>query len=151
VDAFFGVLAPEGGSMLIVAARPPSWVLPVFVVAYIALLVALGWVILQGYRWLARAADRSRPRAFEGLAIRDAPARGLVGVVFHTYYGFLVFAIQTEHRFWAPPEDARLALWRLHLFNLTWGMFVHGPLVIPLLSLANYFVQKRSIRRQETG
>ena len=68
--------------------------------------------------------------------------------MFHTYYGFLVYVIQTEHRFWASPEDARVALWRLHRFNLVWGMFAYGALVIPLLSYGNYLAEKRSIDRQ---
>jgi hypothetical protein len=68
--------------------------------------------------------------------------------VFHTDYGFLVFVIQTEHRFWASPADARVALWRLHRFNLIWGLFAYGALVIPLLSFGNYLAQKRLIDRE---
>jgi hypothetical protein len=68
--------------------------------------------------------------------------------VFHTYHGLLAFVIQTEHRFWASPEDARIALWNLHKFNLIWGMFAYGALVIPLLSFGNYLAQMRSIARE---
>ena len=80
---------------------------------------------------------------------RSDPAHGLVEVVFHTYYGFIVFVIQTEHRFHSPPDDARQALWRLHRFNLVCGMFAYGFLLIPILSYCNYLAQKRSIRQQE--
>ena len=133
---------------MIVATQPP-WLVPALVVASIAFYAALGWIILQGYRWLRRAADASRLRAFEGLKIHSGSAPGLVAVLFHTYYGFIVFVIQTEHQFWAPPDDAREALWRLHRFNLSWGMFAYGVLVIPFFSFGNYLSQKRSIRRQE--
>ena len=134
---------------MIVAAQPP-WLVPALVAASIAFCVALGWLILKGYRWLGRAADASRLRAFEGLKVHSGPAPGLVAVVFHTYYGFIIFVVQTEHQFWAPPDDAREALWRLHRFNMSWGLFAHGVLVIPFLSFGNYLSQKRSIRRQET-
>jgi hypothetical protein len=71
-----------------------------------------------------------------------------VPVRFHTYHGLLVYVIQTEHRFWASPKEARAALWRLHRFNLVWGMFARGLLIIPLLSYAHYLAQKRSIARR---
>ena len=89
-----------------------------------------------------------RSAAYDRLKTYTSQAWGTVPVVFHTYYGFLVFVIQTEHRFWAGPEDARVALWRLHRFNLIWGMFAYGALVIPFLSFGNYLAQKRSIDRE---
>jgi hypothetical protein len=55
----------------------------------------------------------------------------------------------TEHRFWATPDYARAALRRLHHFNLVWGMFAHGALLIPIVSCANFLAQSRSIRKQE--
>ncbi len=133
---------------MVIAAQSP-WMVSALVLASIAFYVALGWIILQGYRWLRRRADASRLRAFEGLKIHSGPGLGLVAVVFHTYFGFIVFVVQTENRFWAPSDDAREALWRLHLFNLSWGMFAYGVLVIPFLSFGNYLAQKRSISRQE--
>jgi hypothetical protein len=66
-------------------------------------------------------------------------------------YGFIAFVTQTEHRFWATPDDAREAFWRLHPFNLTWGLFARGAPLIPLVSFGNYLAQKRSIRNQEIG
>jgi hypothetical protein len=112
---------------------------------------ALGWAILKGSRWLKRAAEVSQFRAFEGLMIHAEPVPGLVAVVFHTYYGFIDFVTQTEPRFWAPPDEARRVLWRLHRFNLSWGMFAYGALLIPLMSCGNDLAQNRSIRRQETA
>ncbi len=94
------------GETLVIAVQSP-WMESALVLASIAFYVALGWIILQGYRWLRRGADASRLRAFEGLKIHSGPAPGLVAVVFHTYFGFIVFVIQTENRFWAPPYDAR--------------------------------------------
>ena len=76
-------------------------------------------------------------------------ASGLVYVVFHTYSGSFPFATQTEHRFWATPDNARIALKDLHQYNLSHGMFAYGGLFIPLLSLGNYWAQKRSITKQE--
>jgi hypothetical protein len=98
--------------------------------------------------WLRRAARAAQQRAYSGLQISTAPGPGTISVVFHTYYGFVVFVTQTEHRFWASPGDARVALWHLHKFNLIWGMFAYGALVIPGLSFGNYLAQKRSIERQ---
>jgi hypothetical protein len=136
--------------MTIIAAQPP-WLVPAVIIASVAFYVPLAWLILKGYRWLRRLAEDSQGRAFDGLKVHDGPAPGLVGVVFHTYYGFIAFVIQTEHRFWAPPDDAREALWRLHRFNLNWGMFAYGVLLIPLVSFGNYLAQLRSIRRQEAA
>jgi hypothetical protein len=133
---------------MIVAEQPP-WLLPAVIVATVVFYIALAWVILKGYRWLRRLAEASQRRCFEGLKIHDAPAPGLVLVEFHTYYGFIAFVIQTEHRFWAPPDDAREAVWRLNRFNLTWGLFAYGVLLIPLLSFGNSLAQIRSIRKQE--
>ena len=132
------------------AAQPP-WLIPVVIILTIVFYVALGWVVLKGYRWLTRVAERSQRRAFEGLKVHDGPAPGLVLVVFHTYHGFIAFVTQTEYRFWAPPDDARQTLRRLHRFNLIWGMFAKGVLLIPLLSFGNYLAQRRSIRKQETA
>ena len=96
-------------------------------------------------RWLAPKAQR---RCFDGLEVYEESGPGRVEVVFHTYYGFLLYAVQTEHRFWAEPEHAAKALWRLHRFTLIWGHFAYGMLVIPLLSMGNYSAQLRSIRKQ---
>lgn len=132
-------------------AAQPRWLVPVWIITSLAICVFLGWLILKGFRWLREVTQASQRRAFDGLKVHAGPAPGLASVVFHTYYGFIVFVIQTELRFWAPPDDAREALRRLHRFNLTWGMFAYGVLVIPLLSFGNYLVQLRSIRRQEAA
>jgi hypothetical protein len=135
---------------MIAAAQPP-WVIPAVVAFSIVFYAALGWVVLQGYRRLRRAAEAAQRRTLEGLKVHDGPAPGLVLVVFHTYYGLIAFVTQTEHRFWATPDDAREALWRLHRFNLTWGLFARGAPLVPLVSFGNYLAQKRSIRKQEAA
>ena len=76
---------------------------------------------------------------------------GDVQFVFHTYHGLLVIVEQTEHSVSAPPEEALKLLWRLHRFNLTWGLFAYGALLIPILSYFNYLAQKRSIAKQVAG
>jgi uncharacterized protein (DUF2062 family) len=119
----------------------PQWLISVVVLGLIGVIVFL-------VLWLRRSGQAAQQRAYSGLKIHTTPEPGTVPVVFHTYYGFVVFVIQTEHRFWASPEDARVALWRLHRFNLVWGMFAYGALVIPLMSFGNYHAQKRSIGRQ---
>ena len=108
----------------------------------------LAFGILMGYRWFVARSQRAQLRAYEGVSVSDEPAPGLVNVVFHVYSGLVVFVTQNEHRFWAAPDDARLVLSRLHRFNLTWGFFAYGALIIPLLSIGNYWAQRRSIAQQ---
>ncbi|MEN6450781.1 MAG: hypothetical protein ABFC96_09835 [Thermoguttaceae bacterium] len=105
-------------------------------------------LIVKGHRWFTALADRAQMRAFEGVTISHAPGPGLVGVVFHAYSGVFAFTRQVEYRFWADPSDARLVLARLHRFNLTWGFFAYGALIIPILSLGNYWVQQARIKEQ---
>lgn len=88
-------------------------------------------------------------RLYAEFADHETPDAERVEFVFHTYEGFLVFAIQREHRFFLTPDRARELLWRFHKFNLTWGLLAYGVLVIPLLSYGNYLAQKSSIRKQE--
>ena len=111
----------------------------------------LGFLILKGIRWFGAAAIRSQARMFEGMTVYDEPGPGLVGVVFHTYSGLFVYAHQLEYRFWATPGDARTVLSRMNKHNLTRGFFAYGALVIPLLSLGNYWAQRRRIAKQEAA
>jgi hypothetical protein len=120
----------------------------VSVVFAIIVFALLGFVVLKGYRWFVARSQRAQMRAFDGVAIYDRPSPGLVEVVFHTYSGVVVFVIQFEHRFWARPDDARLVLSRLHRFNLTWGLFAYGLLIIPVFSFGNYWAQRRRITKQ---
>lgn len=137
--------------MTVILAAQHGWVVPAVIAGSVVFYVALGWVVLKGVRWLRARAEYSQQRATEGLKVHSGPAPGLVLVVFHTYYGFIAFVAQTEHRFWSTPEDARQALLRLHRFNLKWGMFAYGALLIPLVSFGNYLAQLRSIRKQEAA
>ena len=77
------------------------------------------------------------------------PDAGCVEFVFHTFHGFLVFVIVREHRFRLPPDRARELLWRLHLFNMSWGLLAAGMLLLPGISYGSYLSQKCSIREQE--
>ena len=132
-------------------ATQPWCVISALVAGSAAFYGVVGWVILKAYRWLRRAVESSHHRAFEGLEIHGGPGPGLVAVVFHTYWGFIAFTHQQKHCFWAPPEDAREVLLRLHRFNMTWGFFAHGAILIPIVSFCNYLSQKRSINKQEAA
>ena len=105
-------------------------------------------IIVIAHRRLEAIANRAQMRAYDGVMVSRTPVPGMVAVVFHTYYGFFVFTHQVEHRFWALPDDAKLVLSRLNRFNLTWGFFAYGAVLIPFLSLANYWVQRLRINRQ---
>jgi hypothetical protein len=87
-------------------------------------------------------------KCYDGISVHETAIPGDVQFVFHTYHGFLAFFVQTEHRISAPPEEALQLLWRLHRFNLTWGMFAAGAAFVPILSYFNYIAQKRSIMKQ---
>ena len=86
-------------------------------------------------------------RLYAQFADEHTPDADRVEFVFHTYDGFLFFVAQREHRFRLPPKSPRELLWRLHKFNLTWGLLAYGVLIIPLLSYGNYLSQKGRIRK----
>lgn len=97
---------------------------------------------------LKKFALRPLERAFEGIDWHLEPQPGDVFFVYHTYRGFRIWAIQTEHRVNAPADQALMLLKRLLRFNLTWGMMSAGMLFIPFVSLGNYYAQRRAIERQ---
>ena len=86
---------------------------------------------------------------YAGIEVHDIPVPGDVQFVYHTYHGFLVFFVQTEHRVSCQPESARMLLRRFLRFNLTWGMLSYGLVFVPFLAFFNYLTQKRSIAKQE--
>ncbi len=88
-------------------------------------------------------------KRYEGIEIHDPPEEGDVQFVFHTYHGFVVVMMQTEHRVSCSPEDARALLSRLNRFNLAWGLLGPGLVYVPFLTFGNYFAQRRSIAKQE--
>jgi hypothetical protein len=120
-----------------------------YLAAALGILVALFWVVLQFYRWVERRAERKLRRIFEETEVPIKPGPGDVAIRFHTYHGFLFWGTMTEHRLTLPPDKARLLLKRLHRFNLTSGMLSRFFLFVPLVSLANYLIQRRRIRLQE--
>jgi len=109
----------------------------------------LVWLVLQLYRWFRRCAESDVRQAYEDLRPHWPAREGDVAVRFHTYYGFLVRHTVTEHRFALPAEEARILLARLNQHNLRWGLLCELVVVVPLVSLVNYWTQLRSIRRQE--
>ncbi len=126
-----------------------EWFARLVGVGGLALIAAVAYFGLRGYRSFNRAAEAARQRALQDLKLHDGPAPGLVVVVFHTYHGVLAWITTTEYRFWAPPVDARQALWRLHRFNVNWGLLASCGFFVAPVSYANYLLQKRSIGRQE--
>lgn len=120
----------------------------VIVLITVAVFVPVGVGVWKFYGWLRRSAEKAQRRLFEGCRIEGQPGEGLVGVTFHTYYGFLAFVTQTEYRFWASPEDAREILGRLQGFNLRWGWLAVGSILHLPLSCLSYLAQTRSIARQ---
>jgi hypothetical protein len=87
-------------------------------------------------------------RCYDGIRLRKTPGPGDVSFVYHTYRGLLLWAMEDEHQVIAPAEDAERLLGRLLRFNLTWGLLCHGMIFIPFLAVGNYYVQRRSIRKQ---
>jgi len=117
-------------------------------VALFAVSAALALMLYRGYE---RCALRSLERAYAGLGIHTVAVRGDVVLVYHTYHGFLAWTTETAHRVVLPPDDARVLLGRLLRFNLSWGLAVHGGILVPPLAIGNYVAQRHSITRQETA
>src|SRR5437868_63396 len=89
-------------------------------------------------------------RCFRDVRLHDRPQPGDVCFRYHTYRGFLLWFVQTEHVVVAPLVDSERLLNRLLRYNLTWGLLSYGMLFILPLACGNYLVQKRSMRRQAT-
>jgi len=103
-----------------------------------------------GAVWLKRAGSRRLDAIkAEVLSMPGATAGRLVGIVFHTYHGLLVFTIQTTHQLRLSPAAAEELLKRFQRFNSTWGLLSYGCFVIPFLSKSEYKSQLRSISEQQ--
>lgn len=118
----------------------------VFAILFSFAFVALVVLIIRA---MFRKPEAKFRHIYAGVETFTEPVPGSVFVRFHTYDGFLLWATQHEHAFHAVPEQARELLRRLHRYNLTHGVFVHGALVIPFMSYFNYKAQLRSITAQE--
>ncbi|QDV29077.1 hypothetical protein Spb1_09450 [Planctopirus ephydatiae] len=153
------ILAGDGGVVL--AQQPLPWLVNLWIaflaIVFIGLFIVVVIAIIKGLRWFERSTANSQARFFQDVTAFVNPPPGLevppelVVVRFHTYSGILIYVLQYEHLFWVTPTDARKVLSRMHWHNLTIGFFAYGILIVPLLSLANYWVQLRSISRQEAG
>ncbi len=138
--------------MLTLACASAMWtdlVLPESLTTVLVWFALAGAIVIVAvlYVWASRDPHPAERRAYDGLKIVMTPEPGTVSVRFRTYALVFGFVIHREHRFWASPKDARMALWRLHKFNLTWAL-VYGALSVPLMSFGDYVAQKRSIRAQ---
>ncbi len=147
------------GRILLAQQALPWWInlwIAFLVIVFIGVFIVVVMAIIKGLRWFERSVTNSQARFFEDVTAYvcppselDAAPQQLVMVKFHTYSGIMIYVLQYEHLFWATPADARKVLSRMHWHNLTIGFFAYGILIVPLLSLANYWVQLKSISRQE--
>jgi hypothetical protein len=131
--------------------KPTNLQLAIIIAVSILFWFSVGFLILWGYRKYKSFCERKIGRLISECQAKalgsdkDAP---LVAVAFHTYCGFLVFVIQTEHRFRLPEKQAEELVKKLHQFNLMWGFFAYGGLIIPLISWMNYRMQLSQIKKQ---
>lgn len=123
---------------------------PVIEIACIVLVTLfLAGTAVWFFRNYQRRARTSLERAYMGINVHQVPQPGDVVVTYHTYYGFLAWFTQTTHHVMLPPDEARTLLKRLLRFNLKWSLPTYGAVFVPPLAILNYFVQRRSIARQE--
>jgi len=115
-----------------------------------AVLLALGFAVLHGFRGYERAARSALAKRFQDLEIHNPPQPGDILLVYHTYHGVLAWFTQIEHRVHLPPDQARELLGRLFRFNCTWGFIARGGVIVLPLAIVNYVIQLRSISTQET-
>jgi hypothetical protein len=120
------------------------------ITAVVLFLGTLGAFALLLFRSYERFARKALERTYEGFDIHPAPLPGDVVLVYHTYHGFLAWHTETTHRVFLPACAARELLGRLLRFNLTWGLLVHGGVIVPPVAISHYIAQRRSITDQET-
>ena len=111
------------------------------------LIVAIGVLVGLLYAFM-KGAERALAKAYEGLSPHGQPEPDDVELKYETYHGVVVWVTASQHTVYLPPDQARTLLKRLLRFNFTWGFFAYGALILPLLSLGNYWSQVRRIRRQ---
>ena len=130
---------------LIAEADQDPWWFPILVLAGF---VVVGIVVLYFFRGYNHFAARSLNRIYKSTIPLPEPREGFVLLQFCTYHGFIGWFSQIEHSMYVPASDVRRILNRLLRFNLTWGLFTWGALFTVILSLLNYFGQRRSISSQ---
>lgn len=121
----------------------------VFPVLFVLIFVGVPVFVFSG--GLRSFALKPLQRRFEGIEQHSIAQDSDVSFVYHTYRGFLLWFVQTEHRVIAPASDAEKLLGRLLRFNLTWGLLSYGVIFIPFLAIGNYFAQRRSISKQSNA
>lgn len=83
------------------------------------------------------------------LSADDVEDEPLVGIVFHTCYGVLLFSVHNTHSLRLSAPAAERLLRRLHRFNCTWGLLARAGLFVPFASRSEYKAQLRSIEEQK--
>ncbi len=124
------------------------------VVAVPVALVAAPSLFIQARRASIRRAAESIERihaAARREALAHGPSTPRVTIKYHTYSGFLLHAVETEHYLELPYPVALSTLEALLRHNLTHGLLAEGVLLVPVLGFISYLGQKRSIRRQLEG
>ena len=119
------------------------------ILSFVVVFAIIPWLILKFHRWYESHAINAQAAVLDGLETSFFESPGSVKVIFHTYHGVLMWFTQTEWKFYAPPDVARIALNRLHAYNSRWGALAQGALFIPFVSLLNLWIQRRSVARQE--
>ena len=71
-----------------------------------------------------------------------------VNFKFHLYSGFLFYVRQQEVNLTMPHNSSLIILREMHKFNLRRGLFAYGFILVPIISLLNYYLQINSIKRQ---
>lgn len=99
-------------------------------------------------RALRRPNEKKFAKLYDGLRVEANPRPGLVCFRLHTYDGFLAWFTQTRHEGFAPPDDASKLLGRVLRYNLSHGILAAGGLFVPLVSVPEFFSQRRSVKHQ---
>jgi hypothetical protein len=133
-------------------STPKDWALGVLFIAVIAGgFVIVGWVILQ----LVRASQTSSTKVVERILTEAGGRTPSVddGVVvefqFTVYTMFLLWGDQLSVQVRLPYWQARAALGKMLLHNLSRGWLGPGGVFVPVLTLIEYVQQRRHLTRQK--
>lgn len=128
---------------------PPNTILDVAAAVTVAVAGVTLFIWLSNY--LDRLATRKLALLYSQFDCRYVPRASDVVVRYDTYHGFLVSLTHTPHYFALPCEDAKRLLGQLFLFNLRYGFFAYGVLLVPIVAALNFVLQRRSIALQHAA
>ena len=119
----------------------------IFLVMFVTPVILVGVPVFAILVRRGRLVEKHLWKRYDGLDVHESRQAGDVNFVYHTYSGFFLWYAMHEHRVYTSPDEARMLLARLLRFNLTWGILTHP--IIPIVAVANYYIQKWSIWNQE--